>query len=42
MATDTIVPFSSTDQQEDMIWKLNLLLEKIEKLQERVKTLETT
>lgn len=37
-----IVPFASTDQQEDIVWKLNLLLEKINEQEERIKTLETT
>lgn len=37
-----IIPFSSTDNEEIQAWKLNLLLDEITKLQERVKTLETT
>lgn len=37
-----ITPFSSSDNQEITTWKLNMLLDEIDRLKERVQTLETT
>lgn len=37
-----ITPFSSSDNQEATTWKLNMLLDEIDRLKERITTLETT